>query len=73
MKIKNRVFYKIGLILLTILILLFSSFYIYSLDYYKALPEATIELNQDNIEELSKEIYKTFKGEDAVISANVDL
>ena len=26
-----------------------------------------------NIEELSKEIYKTFKGEDAVISANVDL
>lgn len=26
-----------------------------------------------NIEELSKEIYKTFKGEDAVISANVDM
>lgn len=53
MKNKNRLFYKIGLILLTIIIVIFLSFYIYSLDYYKALPEATIELNQDNIEELS--------------------
>lgn len=51
MKSKNKVIYKIVLSLITIIIASLLAFYIYTLDYYRALPGATMELSKQNIVE----------------------